>query len=124
GSSSVPKELIDIINEYGGEIPETYGVPIEDIQEGIRQRVRKINVDTDFKFDINVNKNGLMVTGAVTVKASSGEALFDPQRGHIHSRRQKLTLEGDFEITANDETRSVQQTQVQQVNVDFLAEFP
>jgi len=46
GSSSVPKELIDIINQYGGEMPETYGVPISDIQEGIKHGVRKINVDT------------------------------------------------------------------------------
>ncbi len=56
GSSSVPRELIDIINQYGGEIPETYGVPVEDIQEGIQHGVRKINVDTD---------NRLAMTGAV-----------------------------------------------------------
>ena len=56
GSSSVPRELIDIINQYGGEIPETYGVPVEDIQEGIKHGVRKINVDTD---------NRLAMTGAV-----------------------------------------------------------
>ncbi|MCK5444821.1 MAG: fructose-bisphosphate aldolase class II, partial [Rhodospirillaceae bacterium] len=46
GSSSVPAELIDIINQYGGEMPETYGVPVEAIQQGIKHGVRKINVDT------------------------------------------------------------------------------
>lgn len=47
GSSSVPQELQDMINEYGGKIPQTYGVPIEEIQEGIKYGVRKVNVDTD-----------------------------------------------------------------------------
>ena len=47
GSSSVPQEWLDIINKYGGEIPQTYGVPVEEIQEGIRNGVRKVNIDTD-----------------------------------------------------------------------------
>ena len=47
GSSSVPQELQDMINEFGGKIPQTYGVPIEEIQEGIKYGVRKVNVDTD-----------------------------------------------------------------------------
>ncbi|MEX2367560.1 MAG: class II fructose-bisphosphate aldolase, partial [Pseudohongiellaceae bacterium] len=47
GSSSVPQELLKIINEFGGEIPETYGVPVEEIQEGIKNGVRKVNIDTD-----------------------------------------------------------------------------
>jgi fructose-bisphosphate aldolase, class II len=68
GSSSVPKELIDIINQYGGEIPETYGVPVEDIQEGIKYGVRKINVDTD---------NRLAMTGAVRKALMEKPAEFD-----------------------------------------------
>lgn len=56
GSSSVPKNLIDIINKFGGNIPETYGVPVEEIKKGIEAGVRKINVDTD---------NRLAMTGAV-----------------------------------------------------------
>lgn len=56
GSSSVPKELIDIINANGGKMRETYGVPVEEIQKGIQAGVRKINVDTD---------NRLAMTGAV-----------------------------------------------------------
>jgi len=47
GSSSVPKDLQDVINEYGGKLKETWGVPVEEIQLGIRNGVRKINVDTD-----------------------------------------------------------------------------
>jgi len=56
GSSSVPKPLLDIINANGGQIRETYGVPVEEIQKGIQAGVRKINVDTD---------NRLAMTGAV-----------------------------------------------------------
>jgi fructose-bisphosphate aldolase class II len=70
GSSSVPKELVDIINEYGGAIPETYGVPVEDIQEGIRHGVRKINVDTD---------NRLAITGAIRKAFAEDASQFDPR---------------------------------------------
>jgi fructose-bisphosphate aldolase class II len=56
GSSSVPKELQDIINKYGGAMKPTFGVPVEEIQLGIRHGVRKINVDTD---------NRMAMTGAV-----------------------------------------------------------
>jgi fructose-bisphosphate aldolase class II len=56
GSSSVPKDLQDIINQYGGKLKPTWGVPVEEIQLGIRNGVRKINVDTD---------NRLAMTGAI-----------------------------------------------------------
>src|SRR3989344_6117033 len=49
GSSSVPQEWLKIINEYGGEIGETYGVPVEEIVEGIKYGVRKVNIDTDLR---------------------------------------------------------------------------
>ena len=49
GSSSVPQEWLAVIRENGGEIKETYGVPVEEIQEGIRHGVRKINIDTDIR---------------------------------------------------------------------------
>ena len=49
GSSSVPQEWLDVIREYGGAIKETYGVPIEEIQNGIKHGVRKINIDTDIR---------------------------------------------------------------------------
>ena len=70
GSSSVPQELVDIINEFGGEIPETYGVPVEEIQEGIRNGVRKINVDTD---------NRLAITGAIRKVLQQSPSAFDPR---------------------------------------------
>jgi fructose-bisphosphate aldolase class II len=66
----VPRELIDIINEYGGRIPETFGVPVEEIQEGIRNGVRKINVDTD---------NRLAMTGAIRKVFAMNAAEFDPR---------------------------------------------
>jgi fructose-bisphosphate aldolase class II len=56
GSSSVPQELQDIINKYGGKMKQTYGVPVEEIQRGIKHGVRKINVDTD---------NRMAMTGAI-----------------------------------------------------------
>ncbi len=52
GSSSVPQDLQDIINKFGGKMPQTYGVPIEEIQRGIKHGVRKINIDTDNRMAI------------------------------------------------------------------------
>jgi fructose-bisphosphate aldolase class II len=70
GSSSVPKELIDIINEFGGEMPKTYGVPVEAIQQGIQHGVCKINVDTD---------NRLAITGAIRRVFAETPGKFDPR---------------------------------------------
>ncbi len=70
GSSSVPKELVDIINAYGGKMPETYGVPVEAIQQGIRHGVRKVNVDTD---------NRLAMTGAIRKVFMEHPEKFDPR---------------------------------------------
>jgi fructose-bisphosphate aldolase, class II len=49
GSSSVPQDWLNIINDYGGDIPQTYGVPVEEIIEGIKYGVRKVNIDTDLR---------------------------------------------------------------------------
>jgi fructose-bisphosphate aldolase class II len=68
GSSSVPQDLLKIINQYGGAIRETYGVPVSEIQEGIKNGVRKINVDTD---------NRLAMTGAVRKAFAEKPAEFD-----------------------------------------------
>ena len=70
GSSSVPQELLEIINQYGGDMAETYGVPVEDIQEGIKHGVRKINVDTD---------NRLAMTGAIRKVLQLEPGKFDPR---------------------------------------------
>jgi fructose-bisphosphate aldolase class II len=71
GSSSVPQELQDIINQYSGAIPQTYGVPIEEIQRGIKNGVRKVNVDTD---------NRLAITGAIRKVFSESPEAFDPRK--------------------------------------------
>ncbi|HIK36781.1 MAG: fructose-bisphosphate aldolase class II [Geminocystis sp.] len=70
GSSSVPKEWIDMINQYGGNIRETYGVPIEEIQKGIKSGVRKVNIDTD---------NRLAITAAIREAAAKDPSNFDPR---------------------------------------------
>ena len=70
GSSSVPQELQDIINKYGGKIRQTYGVPVEEIQRGIKHGVRKINVDTD---------NRLAITGAIRKVFAETPEKFDPR---------------------------------------------
>ena len=71
GSSSVPQEWLEVINKYGGEIPETYGVPVSEIQEGIRHGVRKINIDTDLR---------LASTGAIREFLAKNPAEFDPRK--------------------------------------------
>ncbi|MCP1367041.1 fructose-bisphosphate aldolase class II, partial [Halomonas sp. BBD48] len=71
GSSSVPQEWLEIINEFGGKIPETYGVPVEEIVEGIRHGVRKVNIDTDLR---------LASTGAIRRFLAHNPAEFDPRK--------------------------------------------
>ncbi|KLU27079.1 fructose-1,6-bisphosphate aldolase [Caballeronia mineralivorans PML1(12)] len=71
GSSSVPQEWLDIIREFGGEIRETYGVPVEEICEGIRHGVRKINIDTDIR---------LAMTGAIRRSLVQHPSEFDVRR--------------------------------------------
>jgi len=68
GSSSVPQELQDLFNAFGGEMPQTYGVPVEEIQRGIRYGVRKVNIDTDCR---------LAMTGIVRKVASEKPSEFD-----------------------------------------------
>ncbi len=70
GSSSVPQDWLAVINQYGGEIPETYGVPIEQICEGIKHGVRKINIDTDLR---------LASTGSIRRHLAENPADFDPR---------------------------------------------
>ena len=71
GSSSVPQDLQDAINRYGGQMPQTWGVPVEEIQRGIRHGVRKINVDTD---------NRMAMTGAIRKVLAEHPAEFDPRK--------------------------------------------
>ncbi len=71
GSSSVPQEWLDVIRAHGGQIKETYGVPVEEIQEGIRYGVRKINIDTDIR---------LAMTGAMRRLMAQKPDEFDPRK--------------------------------------------
>jgi fructose-bisphosphate aldolase class II len=70
GSSSVPQDLQDVINEFGGEMPQTYGVPVEEIVVGIRNGVRKVNIDTDCR---------MAITGQFRKVAAEKRAEFDPR---------------------------------------------
>lgn len=71
GSSSVPQEWLAIINQYGGDIKETYGVPVEEIVEGIKHGVRKVNIDTDLR---------LASTGAIRRMMAEQPSEFDPRK--------------------------------------------
>jgi fructose-bisphosphate aldolase class II len=71
GSSSVPQELQDIINEFGGEMPQTFGVPLDEIVRGIRMGVRKVNIDTDCR---------MAMAGQFRRIASQSPREFDPRK--------------------------------------------
>lgn len=71
GSSSVPQDWLAIVNEFGGDLGETYGVPVSEIQEGIKHGVRKVNIDTDLR---------LAATGAIRRFLHQNPAEFDPRK--------------------------------------------
>lgn len=71
GSSSVPQDWLAIINQFGGDIKETYGVPVEQIVEAIKYGVRKVNIDTDLR---------LASTGAIRREMAKNPAEFDPRK--------------------------------------------
>jgi fructose-bisphosphate aldolase class II len=71
GSSSVPQEWLSIINNYGGDMGQTYGVPVEEIAEGIKHGVRKVNIDTDLR---------MASTGSIRKYMAENPAQFDPRK--------------------------------------------
>jgi fructose-bisphosphate aldolase class II len=71
GSSSVPQDWLAIINEYGGDMGETYGVPVEEIVEGIKHGVRKVNIDTDLR---------MASTGSIRKHLHDNKSNFDPRK--------------------------------------------
>lgn len=79
GSSSVPQELLAVIREYGGDIRETYGVPVEELQESIKFGVRKINIDTDIR---------LSMTAAIRRYMVQNPSHFDP-REYLKAAREE-----------------------------------
>jgi len=89
GSSSVPQELLEIIRSYGGDMKETYGVPVEEIVEGIRFGVRKINIDTDIR---------LAMTGAIRKFMFENPSKFDPREYNKPAREAaKFVCKARFE---------------------------
>ena len=78
GSSSVPQEWLSIIREHGGDIKETYGVPVEEIRRGIQSGVRKVNIDTDIR---------LAMTGAMRRAFSKDPGEFDPRKALIAAKK-------------------------------------
>jgi fructose-bisphosphate aldolase class II len=110
GSSSVPRELVDEINRYGGTLKPSWGVPVKEIQQGIRHGVRKINVDTDSR---------LAVTGAIRKVFAEEPEKFDP-RDYLKPARAAMQVliaqrmrdfgqaghAGDYEPLSLDEMRA------------------
>jgi fructose-bisphosphate aldolase, class II len=78
GSSSVPQEWLAIIRSHGGDIKETYGVPVEEIQRGIKSGVRKINIDTDIR---------LAMTGAMRQVFAEQPSEFDPRKAMLAAKK-------------------------------------
>ena len=71
GSSAVPQDWLAVINEYGGEMPQTYGVPVDEVVEGIKSGVRKINIDTDLR---------MASTGSIRRHLNDNKSNFDPRK--------------------------------------------
>ena len=83
GSSSVPQHLQDLINASGGEMPQTYGVPVEEIERGIRMGVRKVNIDTDCR---------MAMTGHFRKVAQERPDEFDPRKFMIPAMKELTAL--------------------------------
>jgi fructose-bisphosphate aldolase, class II len=78
GSSSVPEDWLAIINNYGGDMGQTYGVPVEEIVEGIKSGVRKVNIDTDLR---------MASTGAIRKHLHENKANFDPRKYYKEAQK-------------------------------------
>ncbi|WP_343079471.1 class II fructose-bisphosphate aldolase [Ostreiculturibacter nitratireducens] len=83
GSSSVPQYLQDVINQFGGHMPQTYGVPVEEIERGIRMGVRKVNIDTDCR---------MAMTGQFRKLAAEKPEEFDPRKFMIPAMKELEAL--------------------------------
>ena len=109
GSSSVPQELLEVIRQYGGDMKETYGVPVEEIQTAIRFGVRKINIDTDIR---------LAMTGAIRKFMAQNPSKFDPREFLKPAREAaKLVCTARFEAFGC----SGQASRIQPVALDRIA---
>jgi fructose-bisphosphate aldolase class II len=110
GSSSVPEDWLAIINSYGGDMKQTYGVPVEEIQEAIKFGVRKINIDTDIR---------LAMTGAIRRFFVENPSKFDP-REYLKPAREaaKKVCEARFEAFGC----AGQASKIKPINLDKMAE--
>ncbi len=89
GSSSVPQEWLKIINDFGGTMPQTYGVPVEEIVEGIKHGVRKVNIDTDLR---------MASTGAIRKYLAENTKDFDPRKFYaVATKAMKEICKARFE---------------------------
>ena len=111
GSSSVPQELQDIINQFGGQLKQTWGVPVEEIQRGIQHGVRKVNVDTD---------NRLAITGAIRRVLSESPEKFDP-RDYLKPARAAMKQVCVDRMVAFGQAGNA--TKIKPVSVDEFASF-
>ncbi|WP_287127597.1 class II fructose-bisphosphate aldolase [Candidatus Cyanaurora vandensis] len=119
GSSSVPQELLDVINAFGGDMPQTYGVPVSEIQEGIKNGVRKINIDTDTR---------LAWSGAIRKGLMEDKREFDPRKFLIPATKAMSKVVRDrlieFGTAGNaDKVKSLTLTQMAKLYVD-MAQAP
>ncbi len=112
GSSSVPQDWLRIINENGGDIPETYGVPVEEIQEGIRNGVRKVNIDTDIR---------LAMTGAMRRLMAEKPSEFDPRKFLAEARAaaKELCMERYEAFGAAGRASSIQPIPLEKMAEDY-----
>ena len=113
GSSSVPQELQDEINKYGGKIKQTWGVPVAEIQEGIKHGVRKINVDTD---------NRLAITAAIRRIFQEKPSEFDP-RSYMKPAReamQKICSDRMIEFGQAGNAQKIRQINLEEMAKRYL----
>jgi len=111
GSSSVPQQLQDIINQYSGKLKQTWGVPVEQIQRGIKHGVRKVNVDTD---------NRLAITGAIRKVFAESPEKFDP-RDYLKPAREAMKQVCIARMTSFGQAG--QADKIKPVSIDKFASF-
>ena len=110
GSSSVPQDLLGTINQYGGRIKETYGVPVTEIQEAIKHGVRKINIDTDLR---------LASTAAIRKHLAENPAEFDPRK---YLREAKQAMQAVIEQRFQEFGTAGQASKIKPVSLEKMTQ--
>jgi fructose-bisphosphate aldolase class II len=114
GSSSVPQDLLAVINQYGGKMRETYGVPVEEIQESIKHGVRKINIDTDIR---------LAMTAAVRKFLAENPEKFDAREWLKPAREAayKICKQRYIEFGCEGQSGKIKPVSLTQVAADYAS---